>query len=349
MNYKINLLFWLLSILTLSCQNPQKPMEPRFDWQETLSCPPGYPIEVYKGGLYNKNEGYTSLYLGPHTGKRGWGATGRSMSSGVKALPDSLAVTWVSYAEDCFYKVNAKLDKEKMTQLFRTSYQLKNIDDTFSDEYYNTIVVGMAPGGVVVVWLAGIGRQTEVGRYQGEKTVIPQAEIDHLDEHDQLIFDPKFRKETMESEPIVPKEVQEAHKGKPIPYGLWDTYRIRYNWVPVFEIPNEGKMGDIIINYFNGEIEDIKREEIPLMNFEKKTIPRRISMEWKSKEGKLYAGEIFFNEASIFQAFKEFYEKNLLTHAQLKIRVNMPNTYITFMLTDGEKEIPVKTDKLKVY
>lgn len=64
-------------------------------------------------------------------------------------------------------------------------------------------------------------------------------------------------------------------------------------------------------------------------------MPRDISMGWRNKEGQLYGAKIVMNEESIFQAIKEIYEKNPQTHAQLKIRVNIPNTYITFVLTEG--------------
>ena len=89
-----------------------------YDWKETISCPPGYPVEVYKGGLQNLKEGtYVSLNLGVHRGLEGWGSQGRSMDSGVKPLPDHLNVVYLSFAEDKFFQVDCDLDHEKIASL----------------------------------------------------------------------------------------------------------------------------------------------------------------------------------------------------------------------------------------
>jgi len=56
-----------------------------FKWRETITCPLGYPVDVYEGGL-ESDKGSTSLYLGTHTGTYGWGHIGGSMSSGIKPL-----------------------------------------------------------------------------------------------------------------------------------------------------------------------------------------------------------------------------------------------------------------------
>ena len=181
-----------------------------YDWKETISCPPGYPVEVYKGGLQNLQEGtYTSLNLGLHRGLEGWGSTGRSMDSGVKPLPNHLNVVYLSYAEDKFFQVDCDLDYEKMASLFRKGYEIKAVSGSgkIRHENYNTVIVGFAPGGVCVVWIAGVGRQTEIGRYQGKEVIIPQKEIDGLDSHNHLLFEPEYRKKMMKAPNIVPLAV----------------------------------------------------------------------------------------------------------------------------------------------
>ena len=87
-----------------------------FYWQETMSCPLGYPVEVYRGGLESNSGSFTSLYLGLHTGKGGWGHTGRSMSSSVKTIPDHINTIWLSYAEDCFYHIDCDIDYNKILE-----------------------------------------------------------------------------------------------------------------------------------------------------------------------------------------------------------------------------------------
>ena len=163
-------LFSFILFTTVCCQNKKENKKnmssENFEWKETISCPLGYPVDVYRGGLESANGGFTSLYLGTHSGNDGWGSSGRSMSNGFKPVPNHLHVIWVSYAEKQFYEVDVDIDKEKMVKFFRDGYYVPSMSNDHPQprkENYNQIVVGFAPGGVVVVWLSGAGRQTEIG------------------------------------------------------------------------------------------------------------------------------------------------------------------------------------------
>ena len=337
-----------------SCQNKnEKNMCTEiYDWKETISCPPGYPIEVYKGGLQNLQEGtYTSLNLGLHRGLGGWGSQGRSMDSGVKPLPKHLNVAYLSYAENKFFQVDSDLDYEKMASLFRKGYDIKATSGSgkIRHENYNTVIVGFAPGGVCVVWIAGVGRQTEIGRYQGKEVIIPQKEIDGLDSHNHLLFEPEYRKKMMKDPNIVPLAVQ----GKHISYGLWDTFRNRYNWKLVFELQDKSILDDnneIMLFYINGEKENIFPEKFPLQNNENRALPKEIQFSFRDKDGVKYAAGAILNEESLFNAFREVYGDNPeQVAANLYIRLNIPNTYFTVELKGNGKDIFIKTEDLEIF
>lgn len=344
----------LLLTLTTSCQNKKQNKEmniEKFDYQPTISCPVGFPVDVYRGGLESQDGGFEPLNLGTHGGP--WGATGRSMSSGVKAVPNRLNLIWVSYAEDTFYSIDCEIDYDKMVEKFKEGYQNSgfffNKKGEYKKETYNYIVVGFAPKGVVVVWLAGSGREVEIGRYQGEKTVVPQDEIATLDNHDRLIFQEDYRKETMLNEKIVPPEVQEANKNKSIPFGLWDTYRERYTWRPTFVIQSEGSMFDSRLEMFNGEFEEQFDQTLIKNEFAKRATPKWINIGWRDNTGQNYSGTMDFDEKEIFDAFKEIYKDNKNAQAELEFRVNIPNTFVTVMLKGNGKEIRLPKTKVDVY
>lgn len=153
-----------------------------FHWRETISCPLGYPIDVHDGALILPGGGSVGLYLGTHNGP--WGSTGRSMSNGLKPLPKKIDVVWLSYAEDAFYEIDEDIDYDKIRALFKEGYRDSN---TKKNRTYTTIVIGFAPGGVVVVWLNGPGKQVEVGRYQGKKTIVPTEEIAKLESRKTIV------------------------------------------------------------------------------------------------------------------------------------------------------------------
>ena len=342
------IIFAVLLVLNLSCENKTRAQMiesrktlPQFQWEENLNCPPGYPIEVYRGGL--DGNVYVSLSNGTSTGIRGWGASGAGSSHGLKPLPSRINCIWVSYAEGCLYSIDSPIDYDKMLQLFQEGYQDSGPFFNGNGEYkkctYNTIITGFAPGGVVVIWVMGGGRQVEIGRYQGEKYQVPEEEIARLDAHESLLFSKKEYKRIMNNTMIVPLEVREANAGKPIPFGLWDNYRVRYSWKPIFDLKHNEKIDEIYMGMYNGENEELFDKSLTDSKYFKRGIPKIANIGWKDKDGQNYGGNIIFDEKEIWNAFEELFKDNKEGQAELQFHINYTGTFITVQIKKGDKEI----------
>ncbi|WP_454996995.1 DUF2931 family protein, partial [Capnocytophaga leadbetteri] len=226
---------------------------------------------------------------------------------------------------------------------------------------YDTIVVGIAPGGVVVLWAGrGYKKITEIGRYQAEK--IDLKEPPGLDSHERLIFSKEDREEVLNSDLTIPKAVREAHKNKPIPFGLWDSYRDhQYQWFPVYEIPN-GKIGDVRVRYWNGEAgttlytdfhsymskEDFFYLEEPI---QKRPLFKELVISYKAESGQKYLAKVWFDWEAVVTDYQKVFgkEANKVT-AHLDIRVNRNNTYLTFQLIgDNRKQTFLEPKTLEYY
>ncbi|WP_185965918.1 DUF2931 family protein [Flavobacterium sp. ZT3R18] len=362
-----SIILGMMISITVCCQNKQqnnmlqnKTNLPEFDWKANVNCPPGYPVEVYRGGLEG-NGSYASLDSGTATGKSGWGFSGKDVSYGVKSLPSRINCIWVSYAEGCFYSIDSPIDYDKMLHLFQEGYQNSAFYFNGNGEYkkmtFSTIIVGFAPGGVVVIWAMGGGRQVEIGRYKGEKYQVSQAEIQRLDSHESLLFSKDEYKRIMLNTQIVPLEVREANAGKPIPYGLWDSYRVRYTWRSVFAIKKEVEITSIICMKYNGEKELIFDKNLAENKFSKQAIPKFANLSWTDwtvnswtdKKGQGYGGEITFDEQEITQAYQEMYKDDKEGQAELQFSINHINTFVTVQLKQGDKEIRLGKTIVKVY
>jgi hypothetical protein len=349
------IIFGILINLTVACQNKtQNTMLqnqtnlPEFKWEENLNCPPGYPIEVYRGGL--EGNVYVSLSQGTSTGIRGWGASGAGMSYGIKPLPSRINCIWVSYAEGCLYKIDSPIDYDKLVNLFREGYPDSNRKFGKRKRTFSTILVGFAPGGVVVIWAMGAGRQVEIGRYKGEKYQVPAEEIAQLDNHESLLFSKNEYKRIMHNTQIVPLAVREANEGQPIPYGLWDSYRSRYTWRPTYVVRDEGgKVDEIGIGCFNGERENLFDESLVENKFEKRAIPDGLGFGWKDKNGQDYGGYIKFEEKEIFTAFQEVFKDDKDGQAELQFTINYANNFVTAQLKQGGKEIRLTKTEVTTY
>ncbi len=328
-----------------------------FEWADCISVPIGYPVRLFAGDF-----GSPMLYS---TRNDSWG-NGIGMSSSKRPIPRELDIAWLSYAENCFYRVKTPIDYKKIVPLFREGYDERVPKGEIWHSNYDKIIAGLAPGGVVILWIAGSDKQVEIGRYQAEKIEIEEPE--GLDSHEQLMFSDKHRKEIMEKESVIPKEVQEANKNKPIPYGLWDSYRdIQYHWYPTFELQN-GKMGDIRFWYRNGEelatfytdLEMVNNPQLQSQLFypksadilpKKYSLPRRIIFSYKAHDGLKYSANCEFYWEEITKAFREVVGDNPENiSVQLAFRVNYHNTHFSVrVIGSNGKEIFIEPKDIEIF
>jgi hypothetical protein len=356
---KIIITLGLLITLTSSCQNKkEKTMQTattteQFDWVEVVNAPQGYPIEVYRGGFILKNGRSVGMFSGPTHVE--WGGGNGGMNSGVKPLPVRLNVIWVSFRERCLYEIDCALDYDKILDLFNEGYQdsafFFNKKGTYKKVTYDEIKAGFLPGGGVVIWVEGAGKQVEVGRYQGHKTTVSQKEIDGLDNHDQLFFSQDYYTSILNNPKVVPPEMQEALKNKPISFDLWDTYREKYSWKPTFISKQEGfVVKEVYMEMFNGEKEELFDQSLVKNEFKKRAVIKKINFVWQDITGQAYGGNIDFDETEVFDAYQEIYKDNKNAEVEIEFRVNIPNNYVVAFLKGNGKEIGINLKtKVRVF
>ena len=340
-------LFLFLPLQLASCQNHNsnnKDMnEPEYEWGISVNAPIGYPIHVYAGRVGPE---YIMSDLWCSTEEPDWGSAYVNEGNDPNELPKDIDIVWFSFIENCFYNLQASLDYEKIEKLFKEGFEQRIRYGELHHTTYNGLVVGLAPGGTVVVWVGkGYSPITEVGRFQTSQIYL--TETSDMDSHERLIFDKEYRKSLATAPNIVPLEVQKANEGKPIPYNLWDRYaETQYRWYPTFEIP-DGKMGDVFFQYWNGEANTIfytdlepttERETIlkPKVCQEpigKLPLYKEISINYKAFDGIKYAATITFDWEQSAETYKKvFGEHPEEVTAQLYFRLNRNNTHVTTRL-----------------
>ena len=334
--------------------------EQEYDWGVAVNVPIGYPIRFYAamvGGTPISREFYTKKE------EPDWGNAYGYESHSMGYLPASVDMVWLSYKEDCFYRLKTAIDYEKIAKLFREGYEERLPNGEVKHTTYNTVVVGIAPGGVVVLWAGNAYfKITEIGRYQAEK--IDLKEPPGLDSHQRLIFSKEDREETLNSDLAIPKAVREANKNKPIPFGLWDSYRdTQYQWYPTFEIPN-GRIGDVDYQYWNGEADtffftdfvalegqkDVFAPQELYHDIRKLPLYKEIRFTYKAEDGIKYGVGLQFDWEDILATYKKvFGEHPEEVKAHLDIRINRINSYLTVRLVgDNGKEAFIEPKLIRI-
>ena len=321
---KSTLLFIVIIIMCQisACQTKKNNMKSKFEWFHTLSAPKDYPIEVVQGRL-NSSTG-TLASFSPIWGiiNEGWGIDGGMAPSGPdeKEVPESLDITWLSFREDKFYTGQFDLPKEKMTELFRQS-----IYGNVSDVPYNFFIIGLAPGGVVVIWLMGDQVQTEVARFQAKEVSKDQLNITG---DEKIMLKPDYTDRKLANREI---------NRDAIPFGLWDTYRVKYNWKIKVVLPEKFRLGKKWMTMFNGEKEHYFVQQPDYDIYKLRAIPSYISFSWYDEKGDKFGVDLNFNEEEIFKAYKAIYRDD---HKQ--------EIDLTFTLDDKRKNFIVKLKSKEV-
>ena len=324
--------------------------QPEYEWGVAVNTPIGYPIRFYAGrvgGMSIIGELYSELR------EPDWGCAAGYESHSMDELPKSVDMVWLSLKEDCFYRLKTAIDYEKVAKLFREGFDERVPNGEVRHKTYDTIVVGIAPGGVVVLWVgSGYFPIKEIGRYQADK--IELREPEGLDNHQRLIFDKEYAKRLLTNNTIIPEDFREANKDKPIPFGLWDSYRDhQYQWYPTFEIPN-GKIGDVDYQYWNGEADtffftdfitleehkDVFAPKELYHNIRKLPLFKEIRFTYKAEDGIKYGVGLQFDWEDILATYKKvFGEHPEEVKAHLDIQINRTNDYLKVRLVgDNGKE-----------
>jgi hypothetical protein len=107
--------------------------------------------------------GYTRKPEGWHKGTSG----GKPINN--VDLPDQLLLRWQSLVEPQAYKISIRIPQWVRDEMVRPERVLCQWNQQWKTDYRETITLGMAPGGIVKVWVGGpcLGFK-EVGRYQAK-------------------------------------------------------------------------------------------------------------------------------------------------------------------------------------
>lgn len=292
--------------IIFSCQN--KSTIKKYDWIATENAPKEYPMRIYSGIFYAGKNPVNAVPSGSII-NYGWGETGSIESSGedLKEAPDTLRLTWISFTENKNYTGKFPLNVKLIDSLLSTGYPAEDLPSGHEEYFY--FKVGMAPGGVVVLWLGGPGKQVEVGRYQGKETndVDWKSEIPGYDGTME-----EYGKHIIAD---LPKEVQQQIADHKIPYGKWDHWRRHFSWKPV--ITGDVKILSLSMFMFNKEMEFLMAKRLNPAGYIQRGAIEKLYIFWVDHKKRERRSQIDFDETEtdqIFSALKPGTHSDLLLH-----------------------------------
>jgi hypothetical protein len=253
-------------------------------------------------------------------------------------IPEGFKITYFSYLENKFYTGKFELPHARIKQLFEEGV----IDyETKKFETYIAIIVGMAPEGVLVVWMKTYDKQVEIGRYQASETDL-----------DWEIFKPVggFTRKEFIDRMIARRPVAVSNSEKNgLSHGLWDTYRIKYSWRPQFEFPEGSVVEGIDLKMYNGETDFIWGDTLVKNAYEKRALTWRINLIWADENDKDFGTFIDFDEAELFEAYKTIYRTDKELDAELVFKYNHNRSSLIVLLRSKTEEIELRKCKIRFF
>lgn len=299
----------------------------KFDWVAQESAPREYPMRVIDGTFYyrEKNHGLYVPTAASITPGWGSGSSVHVVGEQYKTLPDRLDIRFFSFWENKLYHGSYDFPYEKILALFKNGVARNKEFPIFS-----SIVVGMAPGGAVAVWVIGRGERREV--FFGYAT---PYEADMRDPMGSPIAN---RQEYAESYlQDLPPDMYARIKKEGVPFGIWEKYRETYPW-SFTSAPNKN-MSSFNVSFFNGEAYPFST---PLeKNYDPKPIPSNVGfINTFSGDAKKYVYSIGLDFFETNEAMKK-----LSTNGQqvtVIIDPKLPKQGSTISLTNGKETIELK-------
>ena len=234
-----------------------------FKWYAVATAPRDYPMEVIGGEIIYKGGGGSSPIPYGGTLTTGWGKSASGYSGGPEnpPLPDRVKITFYSYAENQSYQADFALPYDIILAKFQQQPK-----EHPNESNYDQILLGIAPGGAVSVWLDGM-RTIEVYFGQAEKIELTPSEAFRLPFKSKQQSDEYVEKALAGN--VTPEQLAYI-KTHGAPIGAWARFRNLYKWSPVYREGKNPTRSEMPANFLNGE-----RYELPThFNEEFANIPK---------------------------------------------------------------------------
>ncbi len=341
------LFFTLLMVLTTHATTGVAAEMTKFEWQATESGPRYYPMKIISGNLeYHDGSGATYVPDGVNL-NHGWGKGVSSHVIGdginINPLPNRLTISFFSYTDNQFYRGDFELPYEKILGLFQAGHYSPNREGKIT---YDSIVVGVAPGGVVAVWLWGIEKNTEVFFGQAEKADTPWSRLTGATHISREEFVQRRIKGSLET----PERIEALRKNG-VPVGLWERYRTRYPWQPLFAgMKLMKRKGVQAITYFNGERDYFHLPLSKEIAESRRAVPSSMRVYWDNPTGRNQLFILTFDENEILEAFETLGKSGLPITFEFSMRRDEDGVRRLHFIVHTEKErVILKKTALKAY
>ncbi len=284
------------------------------------NAPYGYSTESLFGLLFCNNGDILEIPQNyPFEGEWGQPSEIQILNNDEFPLPSKIDIVWLSIAEKKFYDLVTDLPTSEYEVLWNI------LSSEVKKPIYNSIVVGMSPGGYISIWFWGQQKSINVGWFKARETTVPMEQfipnhpdltvdsycelymgsIDNNLDYSVLSFSftKKMIKYSSRYQIIFEKWDNDEEK--------WEKYEENDDMIPKFEYIEE--------SLYDGTHD--KLHDGGLLRYHEAGKPKKLAVKWHIKKSE-YTAFFWFDETLICEIFEKFYGVHRDTKADFIIRID---------------------------
>jgi len=264
----------------------------------------------------------------------GWGTIGSVEirgAPGPKAWPKRLEIKWFSYSENRFYAIDTPLPPEALGAALSTGYS--NPRNGAAGEF-NIVLLGLAPGGTVSLWLAGDGIVRRVGRWQGAPVDGRWSDIldDDRTPRDQFVRDVMTRRTTSDA------MLRHAKEGAPVDAWIQADERVPMQ-LSVVGVPT---VRFAWYHAINGEHEYLDTAQVWLTNSPLRAAPDGLEVGWQAANGQRRRAVLQLDEAETRAALDQLRKDSGTSNYQVVVDLAVTSA------TGATPEVSMRSARLRI-
>ncbi len=265
-----------------------------YPWLASACAPEAFPVRLMEGRFL---VGAETIAQVPRSVSlhNGWGEAGL-VSLGLQRstpLPERLTITWFSLAEDRFYGADFDLPIDKLATLFDSGFVHP---ETGAASCWSTILIGMAPGGRLALWLTGGGLAVELCRAMVPVQPFPWALMPASEgfERADYVHTHLLR--------ILGAERLEQLRNHPIDPEVWDRRQARRRWG--LEWIGAATDASVRLRCRNAEREHLDGfAKAPVVPARLRGLPESMVLRWSDKAGLRRVAHVKLDSGEVQAAF----------------------------------------------
>lgn len=316
----------------------------RFRLTAGPSAAEGYPMTIQFGAFVGSDGKNIVVPSGHYLNSKGpWNVSSRAWAVGEEThpAPERLELLYFSYAENAFYEGKFALPQQRIHDLLKQGFW--NATER-RQTTYNELTVCVLPKGLVVVWLAGPGRQTLVGHYRAQ-----------LSDADWQRFNPGVDRaqavRTRQAQ-LLPAVQQQLQAGA-ISSRKWEDYLLTYPWQ--LALPPTLTLTSYNLGYWSGEYTSgpDTADPVPyvqaLRTPQVRPVPSGAYLRVRDEAGQFYRLRVRqFDETETLTAFRTLHQASPNTPLTLQVETDKYLKQVSLLLTNGSQRIPLTKTQVEV-